>query len=307
MAETSWPFPDPANSNKRIVTDTQFEQFAHPQAADGLIGTPSDPALIYGDDSGMQVKVRASRLAVLRGHGWASDSSGKTLTIAANASGSTRVDLVVLRLTRSTWKVTTEVRQGIPGSPAPTPVTDLGATGVYEITLAEVSVPSGDTLIGAAQVTPRAWYLGSDGQILCTATTRPPHEAGRRIYEPGTGVGSMSTGSSWVVVYEDSGPLSFTMAPGWALSVGSLRHRDGTVAASLSVRRTGGNLGASGDVQVATIPAGLPPLTNVEGPAHVLNIGTTIGAYGSNRAVTVRLSSGISTNNYVILSPATWH
>lgn len=263
MAESSWPYPDPANANKRIVTDVQFEALYHPATTDGLLGSPSDASLVYGDDSGMQVKVRPSREAVLRGHGWASDVSGKTLTIAANSSGSTRVDLVVLRLTRSTWQVTTEVRQGTPGSGAPSPVTDLGTTGVYEIVLAEVSIPTGDTSIAAAQVTNRAWYVGSDGQLLCEdSATRPPPERGRTIWERSTARQYVSDGTNWTVTREDSGWVNVTPASGWSVAGGGMikvRRHNGAVYLLLALQKTGGALAAGADSILGTLTSDYRP------------------------------------------------
>src|SRR4051812_44253750 len=104
-----------------------------PQYVDGLVGDPTDTALISADGSGLHVFVAASRYALVRGHGWTSGSPVITLAIGSNTSGSTRIDLVVLGLDRSTWAVTCYVKAGTAGSgAAPSLQTDTGDTGIFE-------------------------------------------------------------------------------------------------------------------------------------------------------------------------------
>ena len=199
MAESSWPSPTHSAGS---VNDLEYEQMSHPANPDGLVGTPADSSLIYGDSTGRLVKVRNGRFGKLRGHLWYSGTSDFTKTIAANSSGSTRVDLIVLRLTRSTWDVTVEVRAGTPGAGVPAAVRDLGTTGVYEIELASVTVTNGAALITAGNVTNLGWYLADDGSILATAATLPPVAAvgpGVRAVDTSANTLYRSTTSAWLV------------------------------------------------------------------------------------------------------------
>lgn len=160
MAESSWPSP----SNSHTVDDASYEKLAvsyGPVA--GVVGDFTSPQLVYGDASGMQVKVAASRYATVGGHEWTSGSTIFTLAIAANSSGSTRTDLVVLRLSRTTWNVNATVITGTPGSGAPSPVQNTGTTGSFDLPLATVTVASGASSISAANVTYLASHLASDG------------------------------------------------------------------------------------------------------------------------------------------------
>jgi hypothetical protein len=158
MAESSWPSPD----DSRDVSDLEYEQLMAGYVPSGLIGSPGDTAVVTADGSDREVIVRLGKYGYVRGHVWYSGTSNFTVTIAANASGNPRIDLVVLRLTRSTWNVTVEVVQGTPGlSPAvPALTQDLGTTGVYEIPLAEVAVANGAAVIASGDVTGRDYYLG---------------------------------------------------------------------------------------------------------------------------------------------------
>lgn len=183
MAQSSWPSP----ADSRVVSDLQYEQLVAAQYADGQLGSPSDSPLVYADGSGRQVFVRAGRFAQLRGHGWTSGSPAVTLAIGANSSGSTRIDLVVLGLDRSTWNVTVYAKAGTPGSGAPALQTDTGTTGIYEMPLAEVTVPNGASVTSAGQVKPRAWWTRADGYASSGTDTRPPSPVtGEVLWESGT-------------------------------------------------------------------------------------------------------------------------
>lgn len=163
MAESSWPSP----SNGRVVDDVQFEKFGISLGPyNGVHGDFTSPQMIYGDSSGRQFKVAADRYALVRGHVWWSGSSIITVPIAANASGSTRVDLVVLRLSRTTWDVNLTVIQGTPGAGAPTSQTQGGTTGAWDLTLALVTVASGASTISAGNVQYVAAHLDPGGGRL---------------------------------------------------------------------------------------------------------------------------------------------
>jgi hypothetical protein len=193
MAQSSWP--DPAAS--RVVTDLQYEQLVAAQYVDGVVGNPGEAPVVSADGSGMLVTVATGRLAQVRGHGWASGSPAFTLSVGSNTSGSTRIDLVVLGLSRTTWEVTAYVKAGTPGAGvAPALQTDTGSTGVYEIPLAEVTVLSGAASIAADKVKARQWWIRPDGVASSGAAARPPSPwPGARMWEAGTSY--VWTGTAW--------------------------------------------------------------------------------------------------------------
>lgn len=185
MAQSSWPSP----AASRVVTDLQYERLVATQYVDGLIGDPSDAPLVSASGSAMQVSLAASRYAQVRGHGWTSGATAVTLSIGANSSGNTRIDLAVLGLDRSTWNVTAYVKAGTPASSpvAPALQTDTGDTGIYEIPLAEVTVLNGASVIAADKVKTRHWYARADGVASAGVDTRPPSPSpGMCLWESGT-------------------------------------------------------------------------------------------------------------------------
>ncbi len=171
MAEDSWPAPTHLAG---AVTSEEFEKLSQSGTVSGLVGDPSFTSLIFGDSSGMQVKIRADRRAQIRGHHWYSGASIVTKAISANSSGSTRIDRVVLRLDRSTWTVRVFVINGTPGAGAPAYLSDVGTTGSWDMPLALVTVTNGAATITAGNVVFAGWYLADDGGVQCRAATRPP-------------------------------------------------------------------------------------------------------------------------------------
>ncbi len=162
MAESSWPSP----AAGRVVADDQYEKLGITLGpTGGVFGDYTNPQLVYADSTGMQVKVAADRYALLRGREWWSGSSIFTKSIASNSSGTTRIDLVVLRLSRSTWDVTIAIVQGTPGAGAPSSTKDLGTTGIFELVLAQVTVSSGAATISAGNVTYVATHIGTGNEL----------------------------------------------------------------------------------------------------------------------------------------------
>ncbi|MFJ9895233.1 hypothetical protein ACIQPR_18150 [Streptomyces sp. NPDC091280] len=201
MAQDSWPSP---GHNSRAVTDSEYEQMASRFSDDGVDGSPAGTQVVTAG-SGLTVTVRSGVRASLRGHAWYSGTSDSTLNIAANSSGSTRVDWVVLRLDRSDWTVNAAIRQGAAGSGAPALVQDLGSTGVYEIPLAQVTLVSGASSV---TVTRAELYAGTRMRP-CTSTTRnPTPRRGELGFETDTGRMVLWTGSSWTRVFDNSGIVS---------------------------------------------------------------------------------------------------
>lgn len=305
MAESSWPSP---NHNSRQVDDTEFEQLTHPIGGDGLVGSPADTSFAYADSSGMNVKIRSAKFASVRGRMYYSGGSDITKTVTANASGLTRVDLLVLKLTRATWDITSVVKAGIPGSGAPVLTQDVGTTGVYEIPVATITVPSGDTTISSDQVTMLGYYLGeqlvictsttrphhiagrriyetdtqqsytsngttwlSDGAFVCTAATRPAQQAGLLIYETDTGYLQLSTGAAWVPVREDTGWVVVSPASGWTGDGGTirLRRKNGQVTVVWNLIRSA-SAAAGATTTMFTVPVGYRPSLSILGVTDVV-------------------------------------
>lgn len=252
MAQDSWPSPA---HNAREVTDAEYEKIASRFSDDGIYGSPADAAVVSAG-AGLSVDVRAEVRGSLRGHAWYSGATTVNLTIAANASGQTRVDRIVLRLDRSTWTVRAVVKQGTPGAGVPSLTQSVGDTGTYEIAIAEATLLSG---AGTVTVTRKELYVGTRHRA-CTSTTRNPvPHPGETCFETDTGRVRLWTGSAWVIVFDDSGTIDIdTAVPNWTVSVGStLESRNGSVHVRLGTwERTGATLpGATNSRLPLLIPA----------------------------------------------------
>jgi hypothetical protein len=238
------------------VTDLEYEKMAARFSDNGIYGTPDDPAVVTAG-VGLNVLIRAGVYGSVRGHAWASGTDGDTLPVAANTSGQTRIDRVVLRLTRSDWRVRAVVKQGTPGAGVPSLSQSTGDTGTFEIPLAEVRILNG---AGSVTVTRKELYVGSRARP-CTASTRNPAPMVSEInYEVDTGRAVLWTGSSWEVVFEDSGVININNPnSAWANEVDSvLQRRNGAVHLRLgSFQRKGGTLAGSDESRLPVlIPAG---------------------------------------------------
>lgn len=281
MAQDSWPSPA---HNSRAVTDTEYEKIAARFSDDGVWGEPADTA-VCSAGTGLSVNVRLGVYGSVRGHAWTSGTSTVALTIAANASGSTRTDRIVLRLDRSAWTVRAVVVQGTPGAGAPALTQQTGDTGTYEVPLATVSVPNGASSV---TVTRTEQYIGSRIRP-CTSTTRPVNpQRGDVVFETNTGRWVGWDGSTWGALYESSGVVGVSSSvAGWAVSVEPVVEAiNGTVHLRLgSFERTGAAIGRATDSRLpVSIPAAYrPPSRNQYVMAYITGGGLArITIYADN-------------------------
>jgi hypothetical protein len=228
MAQDSWPSPA---HNTRQVTDAEYERMAARWSDDGVYGSPGDPPVVTAG-TGLSVTIRASVQASVRGHLWYSGTTDTSLAIAANSSGQTRTDRIVLRLDRSDWTVRAVVRQGTPGSGAPALVQDPSVTDLWEIPLAQASVLNG---AASVTVTRSELYVGGRFRPATSSTRNPAPVVGEGCVEMDTGRVRLWNGTAWVLIYEDSGEVNIASpVSGWTATVDSvLEVRNGTAHARL--------------------------------------------------------------------------
>ncbi|NYV72993.1 hypothetical protein [Streptomyces sp. UH6] len=303
MAEASWPSPA---YNDRSVTDAEYEALSARFSDDGIYGSPSDAAVVTAA-AGLNVQIAAGAQASVRGHYWTAGSTPFTLPVTSNSSGQTRYDMVVLRLDRSTWQVTAAVRQGTPGSSAPALVRDTGGTGLWEVPLAQVTVPNGAI---AVTVQRREMYVGARIRPA-TSSALPlfPHR-GEQAFETDTGRLRMWTGSAWATVWAPTQSVTVdATVSGWATSVSSILDiATGTAHLRLGTwERTGGTVSGATDTR---LPVLIPsqyrdPTRSQYAVAYITGakVGRlTIYAANSDRAGQVWLTQhpDISTDDFVL-------
>jgi len=148
----------------------------------------------YADSSGRQVLVRTGR-AIVRGVFY-ENTTTKTVAIAANSTGSTRLDRIVLKLDPTANTVTAVAKTGSTSPPALT----QDDTGVWEMPLARVTVANGATGIAAGQVTDERVHTNTDviPSRLATDITSP--RFGTITSELSTGLLKWWNGTSWLII-----------------------------------------------------------------------------------------------------------
>lgn len=308
MAQESWPSP---GHNDRNVTDAEYEQMSAPFVDNGVIGDPTqEPVVTAG--AGLTVNVRANVAGSLRGFFWAS-GDGDSLAIAANSSGQTRMDWVVLRLDRSDWTVRAAIRQGTPGAGIPALVQDPPVTGVYEIALAQVTLLSGAATV---TVTRNELYLGRGIRPQLSARPNSLPGIGELHYQTDTGRVVGWSGTAWTTVSSRSDSVSAASPlPAWSWIVEPvLELRNGSVHFRLGqFERTGGALGGTVDSRLPVlIPAAYRhPNRNVYATCYIT--GARIGRitiYPANHATPgqafLTQKPDISTGDHVQPGDVSW-
>lgn len=152
MAQSAWPFENIDTS------ESQFSQWAR-NIGEGVKGSSGGTELkVYGDSSGMQVKVPAG-FAMVRGH-YYSNTAIETVAIAAAHATLARIDSVVLELDPSANTILLTVLTGTAASTPAAPSLVQTDTGIYQIRLANVAVAAAATTISAGNVTDTRTFLG---------------------------------------------------------------------------------------------------------------------------------------------------
>ncbi|MEV4642778.1 hypothetical protein AB0J80_36095 [Actinoplanes sp. NPDC049548] len=188
MAITAYPFDD------QDTTENQFSLWARELQDSGVADTFGGTGFrVSGGGGGMAVQVQPG-FAFLRGHALSS-TAVETKTIEA-ASSALRYDRVVLRINPSTNLGSIEVLKGTAGSGVPQGLTQT-AEGIFELSLAVVTVQANATTIDAAMVRDDRQYVGARTGVWSTAT-RP---SGFRTYKLGFNTTTQSwefwNGSQW--------------------------------------------------------------------------------------------------------------
>lgn len=129
------------------VNEDGWRQFAKYFSGDGIKRGIANGFNTFGDSTGMQVKVDTGECQI-QGQ-WGKGTSIKTQAIASNASGSNRLDLVILRNDFVANSISVDVLTG--SSPTVLPTLTQNTTK-WEVQLAVVTVPNGAVTITAGNV-----------------------------------------------------------------------------------------------------------------------------------------------------------
>jgi len=147
MSTDYWPF------NSGLGADSfedRWRKMGKWWLGDGPVSGELDGFLVFGNASGREVHVSAGR-AWASGCGY-EESAEQVVAIAANSSGSARIDRVVIRVDLTARTIATAILQGTPAG-SPVPPVPTKSSSVWEISLAQVAVANGAATINAADVT----------------------------------------------------------------------------------------------------------------------------------------------------------
>ncbi len=147
------PFDSGAGAN--VTEDTWRKMMIHAGKPSGVLRGFDSALAVFGDSSGMQVKVPTGQVWI-QGH-WGGVTSTKTVPLTAAHASQARKDLIVARADFVNNKIELDVVTGTPAG-SPTLPTVTQNTSIYEIALAEIAVAAAATTIAAGNVTDRRTF-----------------------------------------------------------------------------------------------------------------------------------------------------
>lgn len=151
--------PFDAGAGSSVMESTWRKMMKHVTLGrDGVLKGNGLNMEVFGDSSGMQVKVRTGECWI-RGH-WGEITATKTVTVPTAHATLARIDRAILRCDFSDNNIEVDVLQGTAASTPVAPAVTQDSS-IWEVSLATVSVPAADTSIGSNQVTDARFYANA--------------------------------------------------------------------------------------------------------------------------------------------------
>lgn len=204
MAITAFPF------DTQDTSEADYSRLMGEAVDDGIVGSQGSSGFQVSPGAGMTV-VAAAGTAALRGFMGFSTGTEGPVTVANGDASFARVDRAILRLDRASNNMIFTVKQGAASATPAAPTLTQTDTGIYEISLARLDIPSGAGTMLASYVTDERLFIGSTTGAWTTAS-RP---LSPRKYKVGFNV-SLSkweyhNGTTWV----DLIPATIANATKW--------------------------------------------------------------------------------------------
>lgn len=176
MTITFGPFD--AGAGASIAEGFWRDSMARFWFSDGIIRGERNEGAVAQDSGGASMNVEVATLrAAIRGHYMDSDAV-VTKTLSTAHATLARIDRIVLRADFSANTMTVEVLTGTAAASPTAPALTQSST-VWEISLAQCSVPAADTTIANAQITDERKFAQAiesvQGLDVTSATTVAPH------------------------------------------------------------------------------------------------------------------------------------
>ncbi|WP_328545457.1 hypothetical protein [Streptomyces europaeiscabiei] len=240
MAEFSGPF-----TGSSISTELQWSRMARWWGLDGVHADDAADLTLKVTGSGATTVAVATGRAFVNGFYYDNDAT-KNLAVPANAGGSARVDLVVLRASQSANSVTAVYKEGGVTAPPLTQEED----GVWEIPLAQCTVAAGSTVVMAVNVADRR-YFTDRGVVPAVPGVRPTSRRNQLLVDNGKLY--VGDGSAWRWI-ATAGIDDSTYTPVWNSAETTINWGVG----STNIGRYQA-VGKRVDVTIQLIPTGNPP------------------------------------------------
>ncbi len=162
MAERSWPY----DAGNTAVLEREWQLMAREWLATGVIPNRLNRLAVTADGTTMSVTV-ASGLAWVEGFFYENDAAAAQPIAAANATNP-RIDRVVVRLDRTANTARLAVLTGTPAT-SPTPPALTQTDALYELLLADVTVPATAGVIRAEDVVDRRTFTTQNAAYVAKA------------------------------------------------------------------------------------------------------------------------------------------
>jgi hypothetical protein len=162
----------------RVYGSDALAQVVAGLIGDGVVaGKGSELAVGESSPPAMSVSV-GTGVAFVQGYYFEVYTAAETLAIAAAHATLGRIDLVVVKRDLANRTAVLAVKTGTPAASPAAPALTQAVAGVWEIALAQVSVPAADTAIQAAQITDLRGTRaqGTDIAGILSTTTGHDHD-----------------------------------------------------------------------------------------------------------------------------------
>lgn len=157
LTDTYAPFD--AGPGSSVMEGTWRKFMSHMMLGrSGVLKGAGLDAEVFADSTGMQVKVRTGEFW-MRGH-WAEVTSTKTVPLSAAHGTLARIDRIVVRVDFSDNEIELDVVAGTAAA-SPTAPAVTQNSSIWEVSLATIAIPAGDTSIGSTQVTDARFYANA--------------------------------------------------------------------------------------------------------------------------------------------------
>ncbi|WP_326554680.1 hypothetical protein [Micromonospora sp. NBC_01813] len=191
MAITAFPF------DTQDTSESDYSRLMGEAVDDGIVGSQGTAGFQVSAGAGMTI-VAAAGSAVLRGFmGYTTGTEGP-VQLSNGDSSYPRIDRAVLRLDRTNNNVIFTVKQGAAAqTPAPPSLTQTD-TGIHEIPLARLEIPSGAGTVLSSYIVDERQFVGSTTGAWTTTGRPASPRKGKLGFNVTRGAWEYHNGSTWV-------------------------------------------------------------------------------------------------------------